>query len=119
MSSRTHICAICDKRPSPPGQYCGHCQAQIASIAAAERKSQSSQPERFVSYKGFTVALFPVNPDPSWEEEFKVKYRAVPIRQEVGQLPKSKTVNLDTYVEGLTRHQVKKLKALVMSTCSN
>lgn len=107
MSTRRK-CVICGNRPVAKGQqagYCKVCQDQIDS----GRRARSSQEEvrQYVTYKGVVIAL-----KPSHVEGGLQMYKAERIFRAPESLPKSKLVDLNHYVEGLDRKQVKKYKAL-------
>jgi len=97
-------CHICDVRPASTEQgFCNNCQSQLE---ADRRRKRPRKPFRYVTYRGVTLALHNGNGD-----ELKPEF----ITRDPEKLPKSKLINLDTYCQGYTREQVKKLKRLCLS----
>lgn len=93
-------CMICSHRPAKAETaFCGICQSKID---ANRNGSRHDEPVKYVVYKGDVVGFFRNGGD-------KLSPRLVQRKPEG--LPKSKTIDLNTYIEGYTREQVKKLKA--------
>jgi len=99
-------CHICGVRPASTEQgFCHNCQAQLE--ADRRRKRQASKPDKYVTYRGVTIALF--------KKDGKDEYKPVFSTHDPDKLPKSKLINLDIYCPGFTREQIKKLKKLCLS----
>lgn len=95
-------CLICEQRPARKGGICAQCYGHIEH----ERKSRVKvEPRYFVTYRGNVVGFWP-NGDGKLKGEL--------LRREAANLPKGKTINLDTYCEGFERSQIKALKACVL-----
>lgn len=96
-------CIICDERPSLKGNgLCSHCEDRVNR----ERKSrQPDKPHRFVTYRGHVVGMYRTG-------NGTLKPRL--LNRNPDRLPKSKTFDLNRYIEGFTREQVKRLKATVL-----
>lgn len=95
-------CIICDHRPAMRGGCrCHNCDQKVNSFRKASRHEQ---PVKFLTYQGAVVGFYPNGGK-----------KLVPrlLKRNPDNLPKSKTINLNTYVEGFTREQVKKLKAVI------
>jgi len=96
-------CIICEKRPAQTeAGYCLNCGGHIE----AETKRKAIKPFRYVTYKGNVVAFFKNGGD-------SLIPRLVTRKPEC--LPKKITLDLNTYIHGFTREQVKKLKRVVLS----
>jgi len=93
-------CIICEKRPSRERGYCANCEAQMI----AKRKPRN-QVFRFVTYQGSVVAFYR-NGNGTLKTELTGRNPET--------LPKSKTLDLNTYIEGFTRQTVKDLKKCVL-----
>ena len=98
-------CVICDQRPARSGAYCHVCEQRIQ---AERRRKQTPKPAKYIKYRGRAIALFPNG---------KGKLRAEAVRTSLERLPKTKTIDLDTYVKGYTRDQVKQFKAAIAKLC--
>ena len=98
-----HKCLICGVRPSNGQSYCKQCAAQIE---AEKRRKQQPRVFRYVTYQGTTF-------------EFRAGKNGTFIPHYTGHnpdtLPQKLLINLDKYVPGFTRDQVKKLKRLCLS----
>jgi len=94
-------CIICERRPARDGAYCGNCAAKIA---AQERQSKPEQPVKFLTYQGHVVGLY---------RNGNGKLTPRLLKRSADNLPKSKTLDLNTYLEGFTREQIKRFKACV------
>lgn len=100
-------CVICDVRPAQDGNgRCGHCEAVIK---AERRRREPARPVKYITYKGMTVGLFPKRGDPG-----VLEVRAVDLAP--ARLPKGKTLDLNTYLPGFTREQIKRFKATIKRT---
>ena len=100
----TQKCVICNRRPARTDKgYCLHCAAQLE----VEGKSREVQKvARFLTYRGIVVGLYPNG---------NGKLKAQLLRRSPEGLPKSLTLDLNTYLEGFTREQVKAFNRCVLS----
>ena len=95
-------CVICERRPANDGAYCTNCLSKIDS----ERKARAKHaPKYFLTYRGHVVGLYPDGKD-------KLKGRL--LNRDPNRLPKSKTLNLNHYIEGFSREQIKNFKSCVL-----
>jgi len=96
-------CLICEKRPRQDGKaYCHNC---LAKIEADKRRKEATKPVKYLTYKGHVVALY---------RNGGGKLKGELLRIDPKRLPKAKTLDLNTYLEGFSREQVKRLKASVL-----
>jgi len=93
-------CVICEKRPGHESGYCTNCEAQLKA-----RRGQKREVFRFVTYRGFAVAFYR-NGNGTLKTELT--------RRNPENLPKTKTLDLNKYIDGFTRGQVKKLKRCIL-----
>lgn len=96
------VCIICDHRPAQRGSgFCHNCQQKIKAGGIA---ANHEQPVKFATYQGHVVGFFRNGGG-----------KLIPrlLQRNPDNLPKSKTIDLNTYVEGFSREQVKKLKAAI------
>jgi len=96
-------CIICEQRPSRNGNgTCSQCQNRI------DRESKCRQPDKpskFITYRGHVVGMYPAG-----KGTLKPQLLS---RSPMG-LPKSRTLDLNTYLEGFNRETIKRLKATVL-----
>lgn len=106
MATKTKVrkCLICGVRPAVERGFCHDCQNSIE--AERRRKCEARKADKYVTYRGVTVALRR-NGDGTYKPEF--------ITTNPDRLPKSRLINLDIYCPGYTREQIKKLKRLCLS----
>ena len=96
------MCPICDHRPSAKGgRYCSNCQSKLDK---ERRRRQPEKPVKFATYHGNVVGFY--------RQDGVLKPRL--LRRKPEGLPKGKTLNLDHYIQGFTREQVKKLKSTIL-----
>ncbi len=95
-------CVVCERRPARDGAYCRNCADKIA---AERRQNKREEPVKFLTYRGHVVGLY---------RNGDGKLIARLLRRNPDKLPKSKTLNLNTYIEGFTREQIKRFKACVL-----
>jgi len=96
-------CLICEQRPSRnESGFCTPCQQRIDKLTKA---SQPDKPSKFVTYRGHVVGMYPAG-------KGTLKPRLL-FRSPSG-LPKSCTLDLNTYLEGFERDTIKRLKATVL-----
>ena len=96
------VCIICNHRPAKDGGICADCRNKIE---AETRKRQAEQPVKFATYRGHVIGFYRNGSD-------KLDVRL--LRRSPDNLPRTNTINLDTYVEGMTRDQVKKIKSAIL-----
>lgn len=97
-------CLICQQRPRlEESRYCGACNDLVKSNVTTKRR-----PERYVVYKEYVVGMFKNGNGKLHPEMVKVA---------VGSLPKRNVLNLNEYIEGFDRAQVKELKRTVLQCC--
>lgn len=99
-------CTICEARPANGGSYCQNCTSRLD---AAKRRQRVKQPAQFLTYRGNVVGLYP-NGDGKLEAKL--------LRRNPDHLPKSRTLDLNTYLDGFSRDQVKRLKSCVLQLAS-
>ena len=105
MVNKKARCPICDVRPiNGNGQYCKVCFDKIAS----DKSKRKVAPQKFLTYKGFVVGLV-LSPDDN-------RLKPVALKRDPAKLPASKTINLDNYVPGFNRDQIKSFKKCVLRT---
>ena len=108
MASTTKVrkCLICGRRPAASEQgFCHDCQTSLD--AEKRRKRQANKADKYITYRGVTVALF--------KDKDGDTYKPVFTTINPDRLPKSRLINLDRYCVGFTREQVKKFKRLCSS----
>lgn len=97
-------CIICDIRPAHDGNgRCGHCEAVIK---AERRRRQPERAIKYLTYKGMTVGLYAKGGDPG-----VLEVRALNL--DPACLPKGRTLDLNTYLPGFDRGQIKRFKAAI------
>ena len=103
-------CFLCDRRPKANGgMYCRMCQREMDQ-AGRERKQRCDawkQAWQFLHWKGVVVGLYPASNGADGRPMVKPRR----VFKELGQLPKAKVIDLDTYIPGFTRQQIKEMKA--------
>ena len=110
MASDTR-CFICGRRPPARGEmYCRVCQRELDQAEQARHKRCQAWKKawKFLHWKGVVVGLYQVDQVDEWGQPM-VRPRRV--FQTLGQLPKAKVIDLDTYIPGFTRQQIKRMKA--------
>lgn len=96
----TAKCIICDKRPiNGNGKYCGPC---FNKIEADKKSRKAREPERFIVYRDIVCGLYKGSDG---------NYTPALLRRSVKYLPKTRTIDLNTYIKGYTRQQIKRMKA--------
>jgi hypothetical protein len=115
-------CLICETKPRSHGAYCHNCAAKIK---AEEARRIKPKPDKYLHYRGQWVGLYTDGVDEEGDRQFKPKYMGYsPIpepgaKDQIGRqlrpkYPMGKTLNLDVYLPGYTREQVKRMKAVVL-----
>ena len=99
-------CIICDQRPAlAEDGFCDTCQDRIT---ASIRKPE--QAVKFATYRGIVIGFY--------RNGGKALVPRL-VKRAPGNLPKGKTIDLNTYIEGFTRQQVKKIKATILQLGNN
>ena len=105
MTKAKAKCPICDIRPiNGNGHYCGVCFDKMQ----AEKGKLKSAPEKFFTYKGYVVGLV--------KSPLDGRLKPVQLKRDPLKLPAAKTINLDIYVPGFNRDQIKEFKKCVLRT---
>ena len=93
-------CVICERRPGRTEH--GWCLDCASKVEAERRHKVAEQPTKFLTYRGIVVGLYP-NGDG--------KLKASLLRRKAENLPKTKTLDLNTYLPGYTRQVIKSFKS--------
>lgn len=102
-------CFICGVRPRfNGGSYCHDCEGRLQRHKRLA-KARSPKPRAYLVYQDNVVGLFECGQND--EGVTMLKPRLLKCSSE--RLPKGKTFDLGTYLQGYTREQVKTLKAAV------
>lgn len=96
-------CLICEQRPSHNGN--GFCQPCQDRVDKGSKASKPDKPTKYVTYRGHVVGMFPAG---------KGTLRPQLLSRSPKGLPKSCTLDLNTYLEGFDRETIKRLKATVL-----
>jgi len=99
-------CIICDHRPAITKGLCSNCTSKVR---AEERRKLAGVPKYYLTYRGHVVALYPVGG----------KLKPSLLRRKPDNLPKAKTFDLNKYIQGFTREQVKSFKTCVLKLANN
>lgn len=107
----TNKCLICNHRPAFSGSpYCHNCQQRIA---AEKQRRVKATPEKYLYYRGNWVGMYRAS-----EDTLRPQYLGfAPIGDKSKVKPKypmGKVLNLDGYLEGFSREQVKKMKRCIL-----
>jgi hypothetical protein len=98
-------CPICDVRPiNGNGRYCKVCFDKIQT----DKSKAKTELSKFLTYKGFVVGLV--------KSPFDNKLYPIQLKRDATKLPKAKTINLNIYVDGFSRNQIKEFKKCVLRT---
>jgi hypothetical protein len=96
------MCSICNRRPRANGsRYCTNCQAKMDR---EKRLRTAEKPVKFATYRGHVVGFY------------RSDGVLIPrlLRRKPEGLPRGKTLDLNHYIPGFTREQVKNLKAAIL-----
>lgn len=105
MTIKRAKCPICDVRPvNGNGKYCQACYDKMD----AQRSKGKISPERFLTYQGHVVGLVPYASDG--------RLYPILLKRDPAKLPKGKTLDLNTYLTGYDRTQIKAFKRCVLHT---
>ena len=94
-------CLICERGPAISNGYCHNCGKQLE---AGKKQGGTKEPSRFLTYRGSVVGLF----------EKGGGLVAQLLNRNPERLPKAKTLDLNTYLNGYERSQIKRFKACVL-----
>lgn len=98
-------CVICNRRPEQTDDgHCNNCSAQIQA-ERRHRGSQTEKPVKFLTYRGHVVGLYP-----NGNKTLKARL----LSRDPSNLPKGKTLDLNTYLPGFTRNEIKSFKRCVL-----
>lgn len=97
------MCAICDHRPAKARGICANCQAKLDS---EKRKRKAEQPVKYATYRGHTIGFFK-------NDGGKLVPRL--LKRNPENLPKYMTLDLNTYIEGLDRATIKRIKSAILT----
>jgi hypothetical protein len=102
------MCAICNHRPRANGsRYCTNCQARLDK---EKRLRKAEKPVKFATYQGYVVGFYR-NGDGMLAPRL--------LRRKPENLPRSRTLDLNHYIEGFTRAQVKRIKTVILQLASS
>jgi hypothetical protein len=93
---------VCDRHPAVNGGVCHNCHQKIE---AEKRQRKNGDPVKFATYRGYVVGFYP-------DGGGKLVPRLLQRNPET--LPKSRTLDLNTYIKGFTREQVKRIKSAIL-----
>jgi hypothetical protein len=96
-------CVICDERPTRNGN--GLCSICNDKVNSESKSRQPAKPFRYVTYRGHVVGMYP-----SGNGALQPRLLGISAKR----LPKSITLDLNTYLEGFDRVTIKQLKATVL-----
>lgn len=98
-------CVICERRPANgDGVHCHNCMVKLQKA-----KQNGKKLHRYLTYRGHVVGIYRY-PDGRLIGEV--------LSRDPEKLPKRRTLDLNTYLDGFSRGQVKKLKAQVLALAS-
>jgi hypothetical protein len=110
--AKVRVCLCCDRRLNgDTGWYCHNCLAKIASETQRRIKAK---PVKYLHYRGQWVGVFDNGVDADGQPKLKTRYLGYFPIQDKPKFPKAKTLNLDVYLPGFAREQIKRLKATVL-----
>lgn len=95
-------CIICDTRPAVDGGQCHNCKTRIDT----DNRKRKREVFRYLTYRGHVVALI--------ENNGTGVYRPELCKRDPEKLPRKITLNLNNYLHGFTRDQVKEFKKCVL-----
>ena len=98
-------CVICGRRPAQTSE--GYCLNCTSKLIAQKHKREAQTPVKFLTYRGSVVGLYP---DGDGGRTLVGRL----LQRNPENLPRSKTLDLNTYLEGFTREQIKKMKAGIL-----
>lgn len=96
-------CVLCERRPAKTDDgYCTNCDQ---GLDAETRRRENNNPVKFLTYRGHVVGLYH-NGGGSLIPRL--------LKRSPDNLPKKKTLNLNRYIEGFARAEIKRFKACVL-----
>jgi hypothetical protein len=102
------MCAICGHRPkSKNGRFCSICQAKLDK---EKRQRKAEQPFKFATYQGHVIGFYRNGKGGILTPRL--------LKRKPEGLPKGKTLDLNHYIEGFTRQQIKNLKSAILQLAS-
>jgi hypothetical protein len=104
-------CVVCDTRPARRGPYCGNCASKIAA-ETRDRDRGKITARYFLHYRGILVGLYATERDETGQNIYAARLEHA---RDLADVPQSRVINLDTFLPGYTREQVKKFKAACLS----
>ena len=99
-------CNVCEARPARVEGLCHNCSRKIE---AEKGHKKAEKPVSFLTYRGHVVGLYR-----NGGSTLLPKL----MNRNPDTLPKSKTLDLNTYLEGFTREKVKSFKSCVLTLAS-
>lgn len=114
MKIKARKCIICGRRPENGNGngYCHNCWQKIQSLKTHSSNSVTARhplTPRFIVYHGNVVEL---------KLNGNGRYKPSLTGRNPEKLPKKGTLNIDRYVQGYTREQVKKMQRVVLQLTS-
>ena len=109
MASDTRCC-ICGRRPPARGEmYCRVFQGDMdqAELERRQRCQGWKKAWKLLHWKGVVVGIFPNGNGPDGQAVYQPRR----VFKSLDQLPKDKVIDLDTYIPGFTRQQIRGMKA--------
>jgi hypothetical protein len=98
-------CPICEVRPvNGNGKYCGTC----FDTMARQKAKTTVRPKKYLTYQGYVVGLVPNSGDG--------RLYPILLKRDPTKLPKKTTLDLNTYLTGYNRTQIKAFKRCVLQT---
>ena len=97
-------CVICECRPSHNGD--GYCHDCTSRMDAQKQRAKTRQPQKYLTYRGIVVGLV---------TNGKGKLSPRLLKRSPDYLPKRATIDLNTYIEGFSRAEIKRFKACVLT----
>jgi hypothetical protein len=94
-------CVVCNRRPAVKGGYCKNC---LQKIEADKKLRGNGEAVKYVTYQGHVVGFYRNGGS-----------NLIPrlLQRKPEGLPKGRTLDLNSYIPGFTREQIKKLKACI------
>ncbi len=117
----TSSCVFCDRPLKNGGSFCQEhrrlVEGERAKAVATKRERAHRDAHTFVHYRGIVVALMPANGGKVLHPVFH-RFVKSPEEGKVARIgvPKRKLIDLDGWVDGFTREQVKAFKRAVLRT---
>lgn len=103
------VCIICDHRPAKTGCICATCQSRIEADERNKNRKSKEKPIKFATYHGHVIGFY--------RNGGSLTPRL--INRKPGGLPKRITLNLNNYLPGFQRSQIKKIKTAILQLVSS